>query len=1140
LVITVREYRNFVTSSENDYGPGQVVEQASGGLTIVEYFDSPARSEQPRQAVTTASLSPYRLDEQTRVYHEDPQTRRWRVGRVIGIIEDRVSGDYDYPNKRTYGIRFPNDDVQLLPEAELRTRCNKLLDDPTGHLALRLNETAFWHSGRAGFVRSVFDQRRACGGMTALLSSAIDLETHQLAVVRRILQDSVQRYLLADEVGLGKTIEAGILIRQFVLDDPQGHRILIVVPETLMQQWRQELRTRFFLDDQLDRTIHLVASHDLNRLTSVGLNAQMIVIDEAHHIAAGAHSSDKLQAAIFNAVAVLSRPLDRKLLLLSATPALHNERGFLAILHLLDPAMYSLDDLHAFQERVQQRQRVAEALSAMKPDEPNLFLEQAVRDIAELAPQDYRLTDLATRLLARLENDPPEDDPERYQLVAQLRSHISETWRLHRRILRTRRTKDCQVLLPGRVGVELKNWASPDHEQMEQALDEWRVVASHSNAEGASPVSVQRLAHVITEAVVCDPSVFPMLVSARLGDATDLTSLALFPDEVQCLREVPVFDGERDLLRRLSHIAENVDVTLFYAELRSAIAPYMQLPLHQSVSVIVFANYPTTADDLCATLTKHFGANRVFRHSPFSTKWTLALNGGPSQILVCDRRAEEGLNLQSRRSVILHSDLPLSANRIEQRMGRLDRFGAGRGILSIIMLAAQSPLLRTWFECLNQALKIFDRSVASLQYLIEAEFSRVWADYLECGAEAIQDATSRLSGPEGFVERELRHIRSQSELDSFEFDPAGDIRFIRELAELDIKSKTLREAADAWIKDRLHFGGRGENNAHDTVLRYQFCRRNDMRERTRWHDTLLGLSGFILAFDRSFERATDAPNEVLYESMPQTFDRQLAQRRFARLARVGDPLIDAFAHGLRTDDRGVSFAIWRYRPDMSELDDPAELSFRFEFVIEADQGPAQSVLEAQLGATTTAIRRRLDESLKPFSETVWLTADLQMIRDSERLELLNAPYEKNWHSIGTVRVRDFNLNHSAWMVVNEWWDSEYWSDLCYRARTASEQFLRAAHELQAVCERAAADCGRQSIRRRDTLESRRDQTSGTLSESLKAESEFECRLAQAMQVGIRQPTIRLDSIGAVFLSRNNPFGQLEAAEMRAKASRFDE
>ena len=1128
----------FVLSSDNNLGPGRVIEQGSDDFVVVEYFDSPARPEQIRHTVAKTSLSRYRLDEQTRVYHEDPQTHLWRVGRITGIIDDRVSANHT--NERSYLVQFPNKEVQKFTEAELLTRCNKPLDDPTDQLALRLNETAYWHSGRAGFVKSVLDQRRACGGMTALLSSAIDLETHQVAVVRRVLQDSIQRFLLADEVGLGKTIEAGILIRQFVLDDPDGHRILVVVPEALMQQWRQELRARFFLDDQLDRTIHIVASHDLDRLTSVGCDVRMIVIDEAHHIAAGARSNNPRELAIFNAIAAFSRPLNCKLLLLSATPALHNERGFLAMLHLLDPAMYSLDDIRAFQERVRQRQRVAETLSALRPDEPNLFMKQALQDIVALAPQDPRLTQLADRLLARLDTDPTEDDPERCQLVAHLRSHISETWRLHRRILRTRRTRDSQVLLPGRIGSEVRQWTSPNHDKLEQAINEWRVVASQFVDDGTSVESVQLLARVITEAIVCDPSVLPTLVAVRLGEVSDLTSLALFPEEAQCLLDVAVFEGERDLLQRLSHIADNVDLTKFYSEFRSAIDPYMELATNQSVSVIVFANYPTTADDLYTTLKTRFGVDRVFRHSLTSTNWTQSLIGGSSRILVCDRRAEEGLNLQGRRSVIVHADLPLSANRIEQRMGRLDRFGAGQGIRSIVMLAPHSSLRRIWFECLDQALQVFDRSVASLQYLIEAEFSRVWNDYLESGVEAIQDAISRLSGPEGLVERELRQIRSQSELDSFEFDPTSDIRFVRELTEMDLKSQALRDAADSWIKDRLHFNWRGENNIKDAVLRYQFCRRNDMRERSGWQDTLLGVSDFTGLIGRSFEKATGAPNEVLYESVPLTFDRQVAQRRFARLARVGDPLIEAIARGLETDDRGVSFAMWRYRPDLNELDDPAELTFRFQFVIEADQGAALKVLEGEEGATASAIRRRLDEIFKPFSETIWLTSDLHAIRDSDRLELLNRPYDKNWHYNGTVQGRDFNLNCNGWTVVNEWWDAKFWFDLCRRSRIAAERILRSTSELQTVCERAAATCDQQRIRRCDALESRRVVSIGTVSESLGAEIDFEHRLTQAMQVGIRQPIVRVDSIGAVFLSKNNPFVQRETVDTRIKGSLLDE
>jgi ATP-dependent helicase HepA len=87
---------------------------------------------------------------------------------------------------------------------------------------MQINETAFWHQARSEFVRHLVYQHQVNKGLPALISSSIELVPHQVAVVHRVLHDPFQRYLLADEVGLGKTIEAGALIRQFTLDEPEN------------------------------------------------------------------------------------------------------------------------------------------------------------------------------------------------------------------------------------------------------------------------------------------------------------------------------------------------------------------------------------------------------------------------------------------------------------------------------------------------------------------------------------------------------------------------------------------------------------------------------------------------------------------------------------------------------------------------------------------------------------------------------------------------------------------------------------------------------------------------------------------------------------------------------------------------------
>lgn len=143
----------LVSSADNDLGPGRLVDWVDAETAIIEYFDSPAASQQPRATVRRGSLTPYKLTEQSRVYYEDPDTYRWSVGRVIGIIGDNAF------------VRFPNDRKAMIPHGDLQVRWHRPIDDPTAHLCFRLNETPYWHSGRAQFNRSLILQRGACAGI---------------------------------------------------------------------------------------------------------------------------------------------------------------------------------------------------------------------------------------------------------------------------------------------------------------------------------------------------------------------------------------------------------------------------------------------------------------------------------------------------------------------------------------------------------------------------------------------------------------------------------------------------------------------------------------------------------------------------------------------------------------------------------------------------------------------------------------------------------------------------------------------------------------------------------------------------------------------------------------------------------------
>lgn len=136
-------------------------------------------------------------------------------------------------------------------------------------------------------------------GLAALLSSRIDLRPHQAYVAGVVLLDNVRRYLLADEVGLGKTIEAGIIIHDLLAKKPDA-RILILCPSALTQQWFCEIYSKFggqiftLLDLEDNRSINLqTVSKTICSITHAAyeradeisaIRWDLIVVDEAHHL----------------------------------------------------------------------------------------------------------------------------------------------------------------------------------------------------------------------------------------------------------------------------------------------------------------------------------------------------------------------------------------------------------------------------------------------------------------------------------------------------------------------------------------------------------------------------------------------------------------------------------------------------------------------------------------------------------------------------------------------------------------------------------------------------------------------------------------------------------------------------------------
>ena len=212
-----------------------------------------------------------------------------------------------------------------------------------------------------------------------LMGSRTNLLPHQLYIANEVGQRHAPRVLLADEVGLGKTIEAGMIIQQQMLTG-RASRILVLVPPSLLHQWLVEMLRRFnlhfslfdaerlaeitegnpFETEQLVLSnLELFVSQPALRTEALASQWDLIVIDEAHHLR-WAQDTPNDDYAFVEALAQQTKGL----LLLTATPEQTGQASHFARLRLLDPSRFH--DLQKFKDEEQQYRKWSELADALE------------------------------------------------------------------------------------------------------------------------------------------------------------------------------------------------------------------------------------------------------------------------------------------------------------------------------------------------------------------------------------------------------------------------------------------------------------------------------------------------------------------------------------------------------------------------------------------------------------------------------------------------------------------------------------------------------------------------------------------------------------------------------------------------------
>lgn len=1084
-------------SGAEENGLGKIVGVGGGG-GVVEYFDSPSVKIRYQISVPVSSIKRKRLGVNTRVFVFDEISNQWRIARVRDDDGEGVE------------VRLAHKVDIYVPYENVFVRWKRPIEDPVDFLGNFITETPQYAEARSGFMRSYTLQRGAAFGISALLSSSIELESHQVDVVRRVLTDHTQRYLLADEVGLGKTIEAGIVIRQTVLDDMRGHKVLVLVPAELVNQWREELVFRFGLLDFIDISVFVFPQESSKELRAISKNLSLLVIDEAHHLTAP-NSTESVQR-LYRLVCNMAQQAKR-LLLLSATPILRNEGGFLRMLNLLDPVVYPLDDLDGFRAKVSNRQELAEAVAALDPSN-SLFMDSVLDDLLDRLPNDFRLAELTRKLKEKLLDIPDETDTEFCAAVWQLRAHISETYRLNRRILRNRRTQ-IKGLTPDRNGVERWHVAASSMERIESALDEWRVGASLAAGAMRSD-DASEIEHFYWDA------------ARLLFDGLQGFSQACV-DRLNAIKNgllVP-FDGEQALL---DSVLRSVDLDYWMANRLERL--YQGLgTLPEAAKVVIFCANESNADQIF-----HYLKDRrvnVVRHG--AVEAPLSADGhslrefqtNPAvRAIVCDQRAEEGVNLQGGNKAIVHFDLPLQPNRIEQRMGRVDRYGAGNPVPSYVLLDERAPLQIAWFHSLDDGLGVFDRSISSLQYLVDAEVGSLAQSLIYEGAEGLYALRERLAGASGAVARELRLIDQQDALDQLSPVPEEELD---ELFDADTDWKQISEAMTYWIEKTLLFEKvklprqKGQPSVDDP-FRFLYCSPDGGAAQP----TLIPLSEFIDGFLGAIDFDARGNRSTRPQSYPYLAHRPSAVKSRVRPLRYGTEFVEAIRAFSELDVRGRSYAMWRQVFDQFQ---PMEIRtcFRFDFLVETHLDDARTVLVREQHSVNesaySSLARRGDTLFRPTVIQIWLDEDGDELPEEFIERYLMPPYAKDGGGDGYI---DKNLDILYLAALKRWSPETLtnWTERCKCMRDKAKAILKSRPELlerqKYSLGRALAEDEIRYAQLRTRIQSRDGKEAIAEAEQLALEQ----ALNEALHQGISTPSVKVDVAGVVFLT-SEPVSRIE-------------
>lgn len=646
--------------------------------------------------------------------------------------------------------------------------------------------------GRAMDLRGAITHHRLSGKLANLIYSLNTTNTeflpYQFKPVLHFLESPSNGILIADEVGLGKTIEAGLIWTELRARQ-DAKRLLVVCPAMLKPKWVAELSNRFGvqaqdvdaatllkrLEDAKENPSHgfaLVASLQGLRaprgwdsdadppksaaaklsqfLFEMGSEPPMIdlvVVDEAHYL--------RNEATQTNKFAQLLRAVTQSLVLLSATPIQTNSKDLFNLLHLLD------EDAFPFQASYEWNITANAPIVALRDEilrgttvTPEKFV-----TVMDQAKAWFRKSEQIRHLR---ENPPTQEQLVSPRSRAELADVLDRINPLTKVVSRTLK-RDVQELRVERVvkllSVPLTTVERIYYDKVTEAVADMCEMEGVSTGFLLTYPQRQMVSSMVAACRGWKHKLQTSIEAAQVEDFDEGVDELGLEDAIDLLNDqLPskyALSGLMKTLIRISHEAGD-EVQLArsdskYAVLIKHLKEYWRL--HPDKKVVLFSFYRNTLYYLREKLSAA-GVDAVVLHGGMDKQATIQAFETPSgpKILLSSEVAAEGVDLQFS-SLLVNYDLPWNPAKIEQRIGRIDRIGQKEDRILIWNLVLADTIDSRVYELLFQRLNIFQRALGSMEVVLGDVIKQLTIELLSHKLST-QEQEARISNAAIVLERQ--------------------------------------------------------------------------------------------------------------------------------------------------------------------------------------------------------------------------------------------------------------------------------------------------------------------------------------------------------------------------------------------------